>query len=311
MKIVIAGGTGFLGQALVDQALADGHEVVVLSRGRPGAAAGAASPSSGGRGPTRASWLPDGTAGSWASVVDGADAIVNLAGESIAEGRWTAARKARILDSRVLATRSIVAAVRAAAAPPRVLVNASAVGYYGSRGADVLTEESAPGRDFLATVCTAWEREALQAEPRVRRVTVLRSGLVLARHGGALEQMLAPFKFYAGGPLGSGRQFVAWIHLADWVRLALFVLATDSLTGPVNAVGPSPVTNAEFARTLGHVLHKPSLVPVPAVALRLALGETADALLLASQRVVPAKATAAGFTFAFPELEAALRDILA
>lgn len=311
MKIVIAGGTGFLGQALSEQALANGHQVVVLSRGRPGSAAGAASPSSsGGLGPERAAWLPDGTSGSWASVVDGADAVVNLAGESIGEGRWTAARKARILDSRVLATRSIIAAVRAAPAPPRTLINASAVGYYGSRGAEVLTETSTPGRDFLASVCTAWEREALQAADSVQRVVLLRSGLVLARHGGALGQMLAPFKFYAGGPLGSGRQFVAWIHLADWVRLVLFVLATDSMTGAVNAVGPNPATNAEFAHALGRALHKPSLVPAPAVALRLALGEMADALLLASQRVMPAKATASGFAFAFPELDAALKDIL-
>lgn len=310
MKIVIAGGTGFLGQALADQALAIGHEVVVLSRGRPGSAAAAASLSSGGRGPSRASWLPDGSAGNWASVVNGADAVVNLAGESIADGRWTAARKARILDSRVLATQSLVAAARAAATPPRVLINASAVGYYGSRGAEVLTEESAPGRDFLASVCTAWEREALQAAGSVQRVALVRSGLVLASHGGALGQMLAPFKLYAGGPLGSGRQFVAWIHLADWVRLVLFVLATDSVAGPVNGVGPNPVTNAAFAQTLGRVLHKPSLVPAPAVALRLALGEMADALLLASQRVVPAKATAAGFAFLFPDLDAALRDLL-
>ena len=222
MKIVIAGGTGFLGEALVGQALADGHEVVVLTRGRPDSGPGTPSPSPGGRASVRAGWLPDGTAGTWASVVDGADAIVNLAGESIGEGRWTAARKARILDSRVLATRSLVQAACAASTPPRVLLNASAVGYYGSRGADVLTEESAPGSDFLASVCTAWEREALEATRCVRRVVVLRSGLVLAQHGGALGMLIAPFKLYAGGPLGSGRQFVPWIHLADWVRLALW-----------------------------------------------------------------------------------------
>ena len=311
MKIVIAGGTGFLGHALVSQALAEGHEVVVLTRGRPDPNPGTPGPSPGGPTPARAGWLPDGTAGTWAPVVDGADAVVNLAGESIGEGRWTAARKTRILGSRVLATRSLVAAMRAAAAPPRILVNASAVGYYGSRGEDVLTEEAAPGSDFLASVCTAWEHEALAAAACVRRVVLLRSGLVLARHGGALVQMIAPFKLYAGGPLGSGRQFVPWIHLADWVRLVLWVLATDSLTGPVNAVGPNPVTNAAFAHALGRVLHKPSGLPAPAVALRLALGEMADALLLASQRVVPAKATTAGFAFAYPELEPALKDILA
>ncbi|MBE3071755.1 MAG: TIGR01777 family protein [Acidobacteria bacterium] len=310
MTIVVAGGSGFLGAALVSQLLLDGHTVVVLGRGASRMDPESGHPPAGDRSPARLAWLPDGTIGSWASAVDGADAVINLAGESIGGHRWTAAQKARVLDSRLGATRSLVAAVLAAARPPRLFVSASAVGYYGSRGDDLLTEESAPGTDFLAGVCAAWEREAIQAAAVVRRVVVLRSGLVLAADGGALAQMLTPFKLYAGGPLGSGRQFVAWIHREDWLRLVRWVLATDGVSGPVNATAPNPVTNAAFARALGRVLHRPSGIPAPAVALRLALGEMADALLLSSQRVLPAKATALGFTFRFPDLDEALGEIL-
>ena len=308
MKIVLAGGGGFLGRALAARLSADSHAVVVLSRAvsSPPGPEQTTHPA-----PARVAWVPDGSVGPWAAELEGADAVVNLAGEPVADHRWTASVKARIHDSRLLAARSLTAAARTAARPPLILVAASAVGCYGSRGDDLLTEDDPPGADFLSGVCAASERESLQAAPRVQRIVILRSGIVLSADGGALARMITPFKLYAGGPLGTGRQFVSWIHREDWLRLVLWVLATEQVTGPVNATAPNPVTNAEFARALGRALHKPSGMPIPPVALRLALGELADAMLLASQRALPAKATSLGFTFTFPELGAALTDVLA
>jgi len=299
MKIVIAGGTGFLGRPLADSLARDGHDIVVLTRnGRP-------TPGSRIR---SVAWSPTGDAGSWASDIDGADAIVNLAGESIAGRRWTAAQKQRILDSRVNATRSLVAAVRRSPRPPAVFVSGSAVGYYGLLDERVVSEDAGPGDDFLAGVCVRWEEEAARAADRTRVVRA-RTGLVLERDGGALPQMLPPFWFGAGGPVGSGRQYWPWIHRDDWVALVRWVIQTPSVTGAVNLTAPAPVTNAEFARALGHALHRPAFMPAPGFALKLLLGEMAEALLLSGQRAVPAKATHLGFAFRYPQIDQALAAI--
>jgi uncharacterized protein (TIGR01777 family) len=299
MRTVIAGGTGFLGRSLARALAGAGHEVVALTRGAP------RGPASGGRAVT---WTPDGQVGSWARVVDGATAVVNLAGESIAARRWSAAQKRRILDSRVLATRSLVEAIRQASRRPQVFVSGSAVGYYGPRGDEVVNEANAPGTDFLARVCTEWEAEARAADTMTRLVCI-RTGLVLDRHEGALPQMLPPFWFGAGGPVGSGRQYWPWIHLQDWVDLVRFVIQTPTASGPLNATAPAPVPNAEFAAALGRTLGRPAFLRAPAFALKLLLGEMAGPLLLSGQRAVPAKAEAIGVTFTFRQLDDALRAI--
>lgn len=310
MKIVIAGGGGFLGRALTRVLLAEGHAVSILGRGASGSGATGADELPPRRSVDRAAWSPDGTVGPWASVLDGADAVVNLAGESLAAGRWSGAHKTRILESRVLATRSLVGAIRSVAKPPRVFISGSAVGYYGSRGDEVVTEDAGPGPDFLAGVCAAWEREATGARTAVQRLIVVRTSLVLDRGEGALPRMLTPFRLFAGGPVGSGRQYVSWIHRDDWVALMRWALLDGAVDGPLNATSPNPVANAEFARILGHVIARPSVVPTPAIAIKLALGEMGESLLLSSQRVIPARAIALGFAFRFPDLDAALRDVL-
>lgn len=290
MKIVVAGGTGFLGTPLVSQLRAGGNDVSVLTRG-PAA-------------PGQITWSPDGTVGPWAIAIDGADAVINLAGESIAGHRWTAAHKTRIRNSRILATRSVVRAIHAAARKPTTLVNASAVGYYGSRGNETLTEESAPGDDFLAMVCRAWEAEA-GAAADASRVILLRSAPVLESDGGMLPQIARPFRFFVGGPVGPGNQYWSWIHRDDWVAIVKWALETNHVTGPLNLAAPTPVTNREFAQTLGRVLKRPAFMPAPTFALHLVLGEMAD-ILLFSQRVIPAKAAALGFGFRYASLEPAL-----
>ena len=302
MKVVIAGGTGFLGQPLARALAARGYEVVVLTRG------GAAKPAM----PSRlVTWSPDQPNGAWTAELDGAAAVVNLAGESIAAGRWSPARKQRILDSRLRATHALAHAIRRAARPPLSLVSGSAVGYYGPLGDEVVTEDHHAGSDFLASVCQQWESEALQGAGGVTRVACIRTGLVLEKDGGALSSMLPQFKLGAGGPLGSGRQFWPWIHREDWISLILWTIDNAPVTGPVNATAPTPVTNAEFTRALGGALHRPAFLTAPAFALRLALGEMADALLLSGQRAVPAKAERLGFTFRHRNLDEALRSILA
>ena len=298
MKIVIAGGTGFLGRPLVADLVSGGNEVVVLSRG--GGVTGA----------TRSVlWSPDGSAGKWAAEIDGADAVLNLAGESIAGKRWSSAHKEQILDSRVRATRSLVAAIAGALQPPPLFVSGSAVGYYGPRGDEVVTEDTPPGSDFLARVCVQWEAEAARLTGPRTRVVFIRTGLVLERDGGALPEMLPPFRFGAGGPVGSGTQYWPWIHRADWIGLVRWAIETAAVSGPLNATAPEPVTNAEFARALGRALHRPAFMPAPACALRLMLGEMADALLLSGQRVVPAKAQLLGFVFKYAHLNDALAAI--
>lgn len=298
MRAVVTGATGFVGRRLLR--LLD--EPTVLSRDP-----GRAEESIGNLAGRILPWNP--SAGPPpAEAFDGVDAVFHLAGESVAEGRWTAAQKRRIEESRTLGTRHLVAGLERAVEPPRVLVSASAVGYYGNRGDEELTEDSPPADDFLARVCVAWEEAAAAAREVGTRVALARTGIVLGAGGGALEKMLLPFRLGAGGPLGSGRQWMPWIHVADLARLYVF-LAESSLEGPVNAVAPNPVRNAEFTRALAKELHRPAFMPAPYLGLRLVFGEFAQ-VLFASQRVVPRAALAAGFVFQFPDLAAALRDIL-
>ena len=301
MKIVIAGGSGFLGRPLAAALARDGNEIVVLTRGS-GAARGLAQLRS-------IAWTPNGETGPWAAEIDGAAALVNLAGEPIAGRRWSDAQKQRILESRVQATRSLVAAVRAAATPPPIFVSGSAVGYYGPLGDEVATEDTPPGSDFLAHVSVQWEAAATAAASARTRLVCIRTGIVLEKDGGALPQMLPPFKVGAGGPVGSGRQYWPWIHRDDWIALVKWAIQTPAATGALNATAPNPVTNADFARALGRAMHRPAFMPAPAFALRLMLGEMADALLLSGQRAVPAKAERLGFVFRYPQLDQALAAI--
>jgi uncharacterized protein (TIGR01777 family) len=297
VRIIVAGGSGFLGRALEKRLGDGGHTVLTLTRHS------AVDDS------RRIQWRPDGTAGAWAGALSGADAVVNLAGEGIADARWSVARKKALRESRVLPTRSLVAAIQRVSHPPSTFVSASGIGYYGDRGDEVVTEAMSPGTDFLAVLCGEWEREAEQAST-IARVAMLRSGIALHPSGGALAKMLLPFRLGLGGRIGSGRQYLPWIHLDDWTRLVEWLLITSSARGAFNVVAPTPATNAQFTRALGQALHRPALVPVPAVALRLALGELADTLLT-GQRAVPARAMELNFEFRFPEIEGALRECLA
>lgn len=300
MKIVIAGGTGFLGQPLAAALAAAGHTPVLLSRrlDRPSAFRTVA-------------WTPDGSTGPWAADINGAGAVVNLAGESIAARRWTDKQKHRILDSRVRATASLVAAISTANEPPPTFVSGSAVGYYGPLDDREVTEDSPAGRDFLAQVCVRWETEAMKATSARTRVVCIRTGIVLARDGGALPRMLLPFWVGAGGPVGSGRQYWPWIHRQDWIDLVRFAIDSPAVNGALNATGPQPLPNREFARALGRAMHRPAVLPTPGFALKLMLGEMADGLLLAGQRALPAKATRLGYRFHHETLDQALADIFA
>jgi uncharacterized protein (TIGR01777 family) len=295
MTIVVAGGTGFLGSALVNELRTAGSRVLVLTR-RP-------------RREDDVRWSADEHDTNWTTALSGATAVVNLAGEGIADKRWTERRKAAIIDSRIRATRAIVMAMSRVERPPRTLISSSAIGIYGAdRGDEPVTEESAIGSDFLARTCRDWEAEA-QPASAVARLVLLRTGVVLAKQGGALPQMALPFRFFAGGRVGSGRQYTSWIHLADWTSMVRWALVTDSVSGPLNLTAPAPVTNSEFSRALGRAMHRPSLMPAPAFALRLAFGEMADALLLGGQRVLPAKAQRLGFAFEFTAIDRALKEI--
>ena len=306
MKIVIAGGTGFLGRPLTDRLVSEGHDVVILTRRvSPQLRARAVVWSPG----KDAENIVSGITGAWANEIDGADAVINLAGESIAGRRWSPSHKKQILESRIHATRSLAAAIAAASRPPSVFASGSAVGYYGPLGDELAVETTPAGSDFLAQVCQQWETEANRAASPRTRVVCIRTGLALERDGGALPQMLLPFKFGAGGPVGSGRQYWPWIHRTDWIDLVRWAIRTDAAAGPLNATAPNPVRNAEFARALGRALHRPSFMPAPAFALRLMLGEMADALLLSGQRAMPAKAQALGFSFKYSKLDDALAAI--
>jgi len=293
--IVVAGGTGLLGTALVDVLRSEGHDVFVLTR-RPARQGDVL-------------WSSDERDTAWTSVLSDADAVVNLAGASIAERRWTRARKTAILESRTRTTSALVRAITSATRPPPVLISSSAIGVYGTRDEQPAIEDTPPGTDFLAHVCREWEGVARRAAP-TSRVVLLRTGVVLASTGGALTQLALPFKLFAGGPLGSGNQYVSWVHIDDWLAMVNWALATESVSGPLNVTAPFPVTNAEFAETLGRVLGRPSWLRTPALVLRLALGEMADALVLGGQRVLPEAARQQGFVFRYPTLEPALRAIL-
>ena len=296
MNVLVTGSSGLIGGALVPALSGDGHQVRRLRRA-PAA------------GPEVTSWNPeDGTFAPGA--LDGIDAVVHLAGENIAGGRWTAARKARIRDSRVDGTHRLCSALAGLDAPPRVLVAASAIGYYGDRGDELLDEAASPGIGFLPEVSRAWEAAAAPAREAGIRVVHLRIGIVLSPAGGALGQMLLPFKLGVGGVLGSGDQYMSWISIGDVVGVVRYALADESLSGAVNAVAPRAVTNREFTRALGAVLRRPTILPAPAFAMRIALGEMADALLLASTRVEPAALRATAFEFQHPELDGALRSVL-
>ena len=237
-------------------------------------------------------------------------ALVNLAGESIAAKRWSAEQKRKLRDSRLMATRSLTAAIRQAARPPGAFISGSAVGYYGDRGDETLTEASPPGTDFLAALAQEWEAAANDVA-NVTRVALVRTGIVLDRRGGALPKMLPPFQMFVGGPLGPGTQYMPWIHKEDWVRLVSWIVTAEGARGPLNATSPSPVTNAEFSKALGRALKRPSLLPAPAFALRIALGEMADALLLSGQRALPVRATDLGFSFRYSNIDEALASVLA
>jgi uncharacterized protein (TIGR01777 family) len=302
MHIVIAGGSGFLGSALARTLAAEGHQVSILTRQPPAAAP--AQP-----GISFVQWNPDGTAGPWASVVDGATALINLAGESIGARRWSPAQKQKLRDSRLRATHSLTAAIRQAARPLAAFISGSAVGYYGDRGDETITEVSPPGTDFLAGLAKEWEAAANEAA-NVNRVALVRTGIVLDRKGGALPKMLPPFQMFLGGPFGSGTQYMPWIHKDDWVRMVSWMITAEGARGPLNATSPSPVTNSEFSRALGLALKRPSLLPAPAFALRLALGEMADALLLSGQRALPVRATDLGFSFRYSNIDEALASVL-
>jgi len=295
MKILVSGASGLVGGTLVPFLTTGGHDVRRLGRGRKRAGT--------------VVWDPE--AGSIDRAgLDGIDAVVHLAGENIAGGRWTAEKKARIRDSRVVGTRLLCEALAAMARPPKVLVAASAIGFYGDRGNDPVDEDSAPGAGFLADVCREWEAATAPAAAAGIRVVNLRLGVVLSGAGGALATMLTPFKLGLGGPVGGGRQYMSWIAIDDVADAVLFALTTPSLSGPVNAVSPGVVTNAEFTATLAKVLSRPAVVPMPAVAVRLLLGEMGEELLLASTRVAPQRLEAADFHFRFPTLEPALRHVL-
>jgi uncharacterized protein (TIGR01777 family) len=301
MNVVIAGANGFIGSALAPHLIETGHIVTGLVR-NPEAARHALPESV-----ALLPWSPS-AAGEWRDAVASADVVVNLAGASIAGKRWSPEYKKLLRDSRIESTRAIVEAMRDSSRPGRALLNMSAVGYYGDGGDRVLTEADLPGAGFMAALCVDWETEACLAREFGARVVLLRTGIVLGE-GGALAKMLPPFRLGIGGPLGSGRQWMSWIHREDAASMIAWAAQDASISGPLNVTAPNPVTMKEFASTLGRVLRRPGIFPVPGLALRLLLGEFADALLT-GQRVLPKAAESNGFTWRYPTLETALRNII-
>ena len=301
MKILVTGATGLVGSALVDVLSREGHTVCRLVR--PQTKAGGGTP-----GAFDVAWDPE--TGELGGAAVGADAVVNLAGASIADGRWTEERKRVLRASRVDATRALVGALAKMNAKPAVLASASAIGFYGNRGDEILDEASAAGDDFLADVAKDWEAEALRAEAFRTRVVIARFGVVLAKRGGALPKMMLPFRFGVGGRIGSGKQWMSWVALEDVVEVLKLALSDAMVRGQINVVSPEPVTNAAFTKELAGALHRPALFPAPEFALRLLMGEMADALLLSSQRVVPGTLSRLSYRFLYPQLGQALQKII-
>ncbi len=302
MRIAITGATGLIGKSLCPRLQREGKELVLFSRNTRSAQ----------------SSFPGARVLEWDAVagpppvgsLDGLDAVVHLLGEGIADGRWSSSRKQAIRESRIEGTRNLVEGLRHSSGPPGLLVSGSAIGFYGSRGDEELDESSERGGGFLGDVCQAWEGQARAAEPLGIRTVLLRTGIVLSPRGGALAKMLLPFRMFVGGALGSGKQWMSWIHIDDEVGLIRHILNSDELQGAVNATAPGPVTNSRFSKTLGRVLGRPSIFSVPGLALKLLMGEMAQELLLNGQKVLPRRALASGYSFKFPELEDALRDLL-
>jgi uncharacterized protein (TIGR01777 family) len=297
MKVLISGSHGLVGSALAASLAGAGHEVFSLVRHSP-------------KSPKQIEWHPNQNSLTTADL-ESMDAVVHLAGESIASGRWTDEKKQAIRDSRIKSTKLLAEALDKLNTPPATLINASAIGYYGDRGDEILNEESAPGNDFLARVCAEWEEATEPAVRRNIRVVKARFGVILSTEGGALKKMLTPFRLGVGGKVGSGKQWMSWIALEDVIGGLRFVLDNEALSGPVNFVAPNPVTNAEFTRALGSALSRPTIFSVPAFGARLAFGEMADALLLASQRVKPEELQKAGYEFKQVSIESALTAALA
>ena len=296
MKLLVTGASGLVGTALVSALQANGDAVVRLVRAKT-------------NGSTDVAWNPR-TGDIDLAGLEGMDGVVHLAGENIAGGRWTAQLKAEILTSRVNGTRLLAESIVKLKRPPKVLVSSSAIGFYGDRASEQLSETSKAGTGFLADVCKAWEGATAAAEQKGIRVVHVRTGIVLSTAGGALAKMLFPFRMGVGGNIGNGKQYMSWISLADLSRIFHLALHDESLRGPVNGTAPTPVTNAEFTRALGHALHRPTIFPMPAFAARLVLGEMADALLLASTRVLPAKLSEKGFLFQDKEIETTLKKLV-
>jgi uncharacterized protein (TIGR01777 family) len=294
VTIVLAGGSGFLGRKLAKRLESEGHRTITLSR----------HPSAGNQIP----WQPDGSAGELPRHIDGVDAIVNLAGESVFGLRWTAAKKAAIANIRILSTRTLARAIAACAHPPRIFISGSGIGYYGAHGDEAVTESTPPGSDFLAGLCVEWEGEARLVESASTRVAIVRTGLPLDGDGGALAMMLLPFKLGLGATVGPGTQFMPWIHINDWTAMVSWLITNDRAAGVFNATAPEPVTNRTFTRTLGRVLHRPAVLFAPAFVLHAGLGEMAS-MLVYGQRALPASAEQLGFTFAYRTLEPALASL--
>lgn len=293
MKVLITGGTGFIGKALSRELTNSGYNVLITTRRRTDSK-------------EKFTWnlpalIPSDT-------MSNIDAVVNLAGESIASGRWTKTRKERIMSSRTNITRALVQSMQNANPKPKVLISASAIGFYGPRGDEFVTEDTPPSTDFLADVCKAWEAEALKAEEMGVRVVPVRIGGVLESDGGALPKMIMPFKFFLGGPIGSGKQWFSWIHRDDITGIIKYALENELISGPANLTAPEPVTNKEFSSALGRAISRPSWLPVPGFIVKLTLGELGD-IILTGQRVLPEKALKAGYKFKHPDVDEALRTI--